>query len=724
MGAPILCRNIRRAAAALPAWAALFAVLLLIGCNGSTAPNPFIGDSGASDAADSGPGGADAGGDASSLGGPCLDDSQCDDGIDCTVDKCDPKLGRCRSTANDAACDNGVYCDGAEICDLKLGCIAGPPVSCSDDNTCTVDRCVEATRSCEHTPRDADGDGDPPWNCPGGGDCNDNDPLVSSKSPEICGNGIDDNCNGKVDEKPCSSPQHDTCVDPLVIKASGNYSMSLVAASSDYAASCAGSGGTWRDVVAAIEVPSGPAVDVDITATTASGQLALASATQCGDPSSEIGCEASVTAPAGGTIARIRLHSLSSGNYPLYVFGDGSQEVQLAVEFLPASPAPTNETCGTAAPLTDGVHVQVPVIDATEDVPSDCDATLGELVYTFTLSAPQDVHLYASSLDGYGRPSLSLRDAACSGKTDELTCRVGSAVDLFERALPAGDYYVAVSADAPTVIDLVLQLSAATTPPADETCSGSPALTPGKTVDVPLLAHTDDIQLGCVTGAPDAAYTLDLAQKSDVLLVERISNGDTGGVGLDKAPCAPGDVLSCGTSGSSPNRAATYGVAPGSYRAVVESVGATPTQLTAFTRPAAPPVFVPFADTCAEAVEIPPGGGRFQGTTANANADYEAGCDLGAQPPGGAPDQMLHLSLAKQQRVIFDMKGSSYNTLLDVRRGPSCPGQEVTQGCAAGYVGDRSYLDLTLDPGDYYVQIDGYAGAQGSWMLDVFVADP
>jgi hypothetical protein len=157
---------------------------------------------------------------------------------------------------------------------------------------------------------------------------------------------------------------------------------------------------------------------------------------------------------------------------------------------------------------------------------------------------------------------------------------------------------------------------------------------------------------------------------------------------------------------------------------VVEAVNSTPTQLTAFVRPAVPPVFVAFADTCADAVEIPAGGGRFEGTTANANADYDAGCDLGAQPPGGAPDQMLHLSLSKKKRVIFDMKGSSYNTLLDVRRGPSCPGQEVALACAAGYVADRSYLDLTLDAGDYYVQIDGYAGASGSWSLDVYTADP
>ena len=70
------------------------------------------------------------------------------------------------------------------------------------------------------------------------------------------------------------------------------------------------------------------------------------------------------------------------------------------------------------------------------------------------------------------------------------------------------------------------------------------------------------------------------------------------------------------------------------------------------------------------------------------------------------------------------MRGSDFDTLLDVRRGPDCPGQEVLQACSVGVADDRSFLDLNLPAGEYFLQIDGYAGALGAWLLDVFVMDP
>jgi hypothetical protein len=133
---------------------------------------------------------------------------------------------------------------------------------------------------------------------------------------------------------------------------------------------------------------------------------------------------------------------------------------------------------------------------------------------------------------------------------------------------------------------------------------------------------------------------------------------------------------------------------------------------------------VPFANTCGEVQTIPPTGGFFQGNTVNAQPDYEHGCDQGGLPPGGAKDQILSLTLTQPKRVVLDMLGSGYTTLVSVREGPNCPGMEVPFGCAAGFAPQRSFLDLELQPNTYFIVVDGYAGNDGPWFLDVHVVDP
>ncbi len=78
----------------------------------------------------------------------------CDDGIGCTVDSCVEATQSCQSVVDDALCDNGVFCDGAEVCDVILGCLAGTPVFCDDGIGCTTDFCDAVTDSCQGQPDD------------------------------------------------------------------------------------------------------------------------------------------------------------------------------------------------------------------------------------------------------------------------------------------------------------------------------------------------------------------------------------------------------------------------------------------------------------------------------------------------------------------------------------------------------------------------------------------
>lgn len=79
----------------------------------------------------------------------------CDDGVACTVDSCDPQTG-CASTPNDQLCaSDGVFCNGAEYCDSGSGCqSAGDP--CTGGTWCD-----EGTAACQaYGNGDLDSDGD------------------------------------------------------------------------------------------------------------------------------------------------------------------------------------------------------------------------------------------------------------------------------------------------------------------------------------------------------------------------------------------------------------------------------------------------------------------------------------------------------------------------------------------------------------------------------------
>jgi hypothetical protein len=652
---------------------------------------------------------------------------QCDDQIACTFDACDSALLRCRFTPDASQCQNDIHCDGLEQCDGKLGCVPGEPVTCSDGNPCNIDTCVEADKSCRSEPRDVDGDGDPDAHC-GGGDCDDGNAAVASTLPEVCGNGADDDCDGDSDEADCSSPMHDTCLTALDVAQPGNYQLSTAAAALDYAASCGVSNAALaRDVVVAALLAAGPPIDLQVTARSSS-DVALAVMASCGDAGSEIACNGGFAHPGGGRVSKVRARGVGdaamASALPVLLFGEGSSTVTLRVEHLPASIRPTNETCGTAAALTPGVPVLASVVDALSDLASVCQPATGELVYAFTLASDADVDLYASSVDGDGLPSISLRAANCALPDDEITCHEAAAAHIYRHGLPAGDYFVSVAASAPTDVWLTLALSPPTPAPVDDDCSGAPLLPHNQTIAVALAGHQDDHDTGCLPGASDAAYQLSLPQASDVLLLARGTAGDQVAAVLASDPCDDTSGLACGKGQQSPVRAQKRNLAAGDYRVLVESAAAQPAELTALVRPASPPLLVPFADECSGALVIPSSGGFLTGNTVNAQAHYAAGCDTGSQSGGGARDQMLRLDLSAEQRVVLDMQGSAFATVLDVREASSCPGQEVPLGCAAGYYPERSYLDLTLAAGSYYLQVDGYAGGSGPWFLDVFVVDP
>jgi hypothetical protein len=109
-------------------------------------------------------------------------------------------------TANDAALSSLSSCKARRPCDDGLACTKddtcidgvckGTPYSCDDNNPCTADAC-DGAGGCTHMPISG--------SCNDGNSCTTNDTCVAgvcqgTVPAEICGNGIDDDCDGLVDQ--------------------------------------------------------------------------------------------------------------------------------------------------------------------------------------------------------------------------------------------------------------------------------------------------------------------------------------------------------------------------------------------------------------------------------------------------------------------------------------------------------------------------------------------
>ncbi len=79
----------------------------------------------------------------------------CADSVACTTDTCNEATDSCDHTVNNAACSDGLFCNGSETCNVTLGCQAGTAPNCADSVACTTDSCNETTDTCDHTANNA-----------------------------------------------------------------------------------------------------------------------------------------------------------------------------------------------------------------------------------------------------------------------------------------------------------------------------------------------------------------------------------------------------------------------------------------------------------------------------------------------------------------------------------------------------------------------------------------
>lgn len=646
-------------------------------------------------------------------GPPCRSAEECDDGIACTNDVCID--GRCYQQLNSAMCDDGVFCNGFEVCDPTRGCIAGPRQTCDDGDVCTVDRCNEEQKRCDRFPRDLDADGDPDFFCPGGSDCDDFDPTRNGRVAEICGDLIDNDCDGAIDEAGCGRPRHDVCDDPLTITASGSYVLDTRGAAPDYTVGC--TGGVRQDLVAAIVVPPGGARDLTVQAQGALFVTALSLRTSCASVGSELGCRS-------GYPATLRQRALAPGTYYLVVSSlGGPGEITLDVTLSEPTPLPTNDTCATSieVPFPAGGTFEGSFTGVRDDGRLACGVDgQPDLFYTFAIppeAGERNVAVTLSSRTGEAM-TFAVLDR-CGGS--ELRCAQGSPATARTFRLAPGTYVLAV--EGPSWVEVDFSLDVRFEPPSDpvrgDLCATAIPVTPGTRYEGTMTGAEDDLEVPCSFRTPDLVHRFTLPEPADVLVR---ADGGRAYLSVALAPACPPSaampVLFCG--GGAPASARVRALPAGEYFVILEAAraGSYTLDITATSPPA---VVTPVSgnDNCATAFVVPPTGGLFRGNTATLMHDY---APVSCGSSGTGRDAVFSLTLTTRRRVIASTAGSMLDTVLYILGG-ACGPELACDDDGAGS-GD-SLIDRTLDPGTYFFVVDAFSSsAAGDYILEILVEPP
>jgi len=123
------------------------------------------------------------------VGPSCEFDTDCDDGNVCTDDSCDIGTGSCVNdpVADGTSCDDGDACSTIDECSSG-SCVGSAPIDCDDGIACTDDSCDPGTGSCVNDPV-AEG-----TSCDDGDLCTTNDQCSSG----VCGGTSPDCDDGNV----------------------------------------------------------------------------------------------------------------------------------------------------------------------------------------------------------------------------------------------------------------------------------------------------------------------------------------------------------------------------------------------------------------------------------------------------------------------------------------------------------------------------------------------
>ena len=500
-----------------------------------------------------------------------------------------------------------------------------------------------------------------------------------------------------------------TCASPIVI-AVGTVNGSTSHAESENDGSCGS--GSARELVYRIDVPSRQRVTIEVDPHF--DAVIYLRKGECSDQDAETEVACNDDDARHGHASKIDT-VVEPGSYFLFVDGVGNEAGSFRLA-LGMSDAPTlAEVCKQARPLGPGTPISGSIEAGFNHVQASCGDNAGgpDVVYKVDVALRSRVRLTEHMDDG--APVVHVRKL-CADEQTEVGCSDASTVDseaAFVGILDPGSYAVfADSSDRQAAGRFTLAMEVSSeqgTGTLGDGCGDAVRLGKNETTvsGDTFLAH-DDVGGRCGGGgAADVVYRVDLAKRARV--TARFNGEEGKHIFILGRSCGDKSTeITCG-------EVLDETLAAGSYSLAVD--GVTPDGLGKFEFDWRVRDVGGQESACRGAASLRDGQ-TVAGNTTGAGDNFSTSC-AGREDGQASPDRVFKIVLATRSKVKLSLQTLGWDGVIALRR--SCVDSSRASELACNNDTDDIHhagIATALDPGTYYVVVDGHAsGNEGQFAL-------
>ena len=506
---------------------------------------------------------------------------------------------------------------------------------------------------------------------------------------------------------------HGTCESPIPLVA-GTVTGSTARGESDQEGSCASSGS--RELVYKLDLTSRQRVTIEVDPRF--DAVLYVRRGECTDSESEVACNDDIGHQRKSRVDEV----LDAGSYFVFVDGYANESGAFHMQ-VSLSDAPTlAEVCQKARSIMSGLPAQGGTAGSFDHAHASCGDSARAADTAFKLDVAQRSRVRIVDHSDDFNPVVHVR-RACSDEASEVGCaNTGMSDDdaAFVGLLDPGTYTIFADGnerEASGRFSLVSELApdqgSGTQGDACADALTLPSSTSrGESGDT-FLARDDFAGKCGGAGAADVVYKVEIPRRSRASA--RFTRQEGRHVFILMRTCGDRTTeLSCGS-------AIDELVSPGTYYLAVDGARADALGKFAFDFRVRE---VATQETACRGAPVLVEGQAITSTTASAGDKFTTSCG-GREDTQSSPDKLYRMVLTKRTHVRVTLTTPTWDGVLAIRK--SCLEPQGTAGARAAEAAcnndaedtHHARVDTTLDPGTYFVQVDGHSGGnEGAFTLE------